>query len=158
MAHIALESLISQNDIRRLISGYCDAVSRRDADSVGVLFAADARVQIADFPERVGQVAIIDGLRRTLSSYCFLHQRCDIGLIDVDGDTARARLAVFETNRLNDADKLAMIFGIYEDNYKLIDKAWRFHRRRFTLQLRTMLPVAEIQQFTEFVPMFGMTP
>jgi hypothetical protein len=158
MTDTSLAALVAESAIRRLISGYGDSVSRRDPDSVRALFTPDARVRIADGAERVGHEAIVEGLRRTLSAYSFLHQKCDTGLIDVVGDHARARLATFETNRLSGTDSLAMIFGTYEDEYMLFGKEWRFHRRRFTLQLRTVVLVSEIQQLPDLVPAFTITP
>jgi hypothetical protein len=101
---------------------------------------------------RVGRDAIVEGMRRTITAFSFLHQKCDTGLIDVEGDRARARLGVFEANRLSGADSLGMFFGTYEDEYRLLDEGWLFHRRRYTLQFRALLPVAELQQFPDLVP------
>ena len=156
MTDTTLATLAAESAIRRLISSYCDAVSRRDADSVRTLFAPDARVQIADGAERVGRETIVEGMRRTIAAFSFLHQRCDTGLIDVAGDRARARLGVFEANRLSGADKLSIFFGTYEDEYSLLEAGWRFYRRRYTLQFRALLPVSEMQQFSDLVPLFPL--
>src|SRR5947209_5814155 len=94
-----LEALVAESGIKRLIAAYCDAVNRLDADAAAVLFAPDARVQIAHYPELTGQDRIHRGLQRTFAGSGFLHQRCDIGLIDVTGDCANARLSVFEVHR-----------------------------------------------------------
>ena len=158
MTDTLLATLIAERAVRRLISAYCDVVSRRDPDSAGVLFARDARVQIADGPERIGRNEIVEGLRRTMQGFSFLHQKCDTGLIDVEGGLARARIGVFESNRPAGAESLNMIFGTYEDEYRLLEEGWRFYRRRFTLQFRAVLPASEMQQFSDFVPGFSIVP
>lgn len=153
-----LATLAAENAIRRLVSLYCDAVARRDPDSAGMLFTPDARVRIADLPERVGRDEIVEGLRRTIAGFSFLHQKCDTGLIDVDGDVARARIAVFEANRPVGADSLNTIFGFYEDEFRMVEEGWRFHRRRFTLQARVLLPALEMEQFPDFAPGLAFVP
>jgi ketosteroid isomerase-like protein len=150
--------LAAESAIRRLISSYCDAVGRRDPDAVGLLFAPDAQVSIADMPPRVGRQEIVDGFRRTASGFSFLHQKCDTGLIDVDGDAARARLGVLEINRSIDAGSMNMIFGVYEDEYRRLEEGWRFHRRRFTLEYRVVLPALELQPFAAAAPLFEFAP
>ena len=158
MADSSLATLAAENAIRRLVSLYCDAVARRDPDAIAVLFTPDARVRISDLPERVGVQEIVEGLRRTMSAFSYLHQKCDTGLIDVDGQWARARLGVIEANRSNGADSLNMIFGFYEDELRLLQERWCFHRRKFTLQFRIVLPASEIQQFPDFMPAFAFAP
>lgn len=158
MAKASLATLAAENAIRRLISLYCDAVARGDPDSIAMLFTPDARVRIAHLPERVGREEIVEGLRQTMAAFSYLHQKCDTGLIDVDGDVARARLGVVEFNRSNGADSLNMIFGFYEDELMLLGEGWRFHRRRFTIRYRTVLPASEIQQFPEFLSAFAFAP
>jgi len=151
-------TLAAERAIRRLVSLYCDAVARRDADSIADLFTPDARVTIAHLPERVGREEIVEGLRRTMTAFTFLHQKCDTGLIDVEGDSARMRMCVTESNRAVGTDSLNTIFGFYEDEFKLIDEGWRFHRRRFTMQARVVVPASEMQEFPELVPAFAFAP
>jgi hypothetical protein len=158
MPNGGLDTLVAEHGIRRLISSYCDAVGRRDAASAGRLFAPDARVRIAGFPELVGRDAIVEGMRQSFAATGFLHQRCDSALIDVEGDRARGRLSVFEANRKPGQDALGIIFGFYEDDYVLLDERWCFSRRRYTLQLRTLLPASKIQQADEFIPSVVFAP
>ena len=158
MPDITLDRLLAEHGIRRLISSYCDAVGRLDAASAARLFAPDARVRIADFAELVGRDAIAEGLRQSFAATDFLHQRCGTGLIDVEGNSARARLSVFEVNRKPNQDALGMIFGFYEDEYARLDEGWRFFRRRYTLQLRALLPASKIQQVADFIPSSAFAP
>jgi ketosteroid isomerase-like protein len=153
-----LTTLVAERAIRRLISLYCGAVSRHDPDAIAELFAPDARVTIAHLPERVGREAIVEGFRATLAAFSYLHQKCDTGLIDVDGDTARAQLDVVELNRAVGADSFNMIFGTYEDEFRRREEGWRFACRRFTLQFRAVLPAAQLQELPGFVPAFAFAP
>jgi hypothetical protein len=155
MPNDGLETLVAERGIRRLVSSYCDAVGRLDAASAARLFAPDARVKIAGFPELVGRDAIAEGLRQSFAATGFLYQQCDTGLIDVDGDRARARLSVFEVNRKPNQDALGIIFGFYEDEYALLDERWCFLRRRYTLQLRGLVPTSKMQQLADFIPSFA---
>lgn len=148
----------ARESIRRLLSLYCDSVARRDADAVGLLFTEDARVRIAGGAERIGRSAIVEGLRGTISQFGFLHQKCDTGLIDVAGDTARSRIGVMEMNQASGASEFNMIFGVYEDEYRLTGEGWRFARRDFTFQYRAILPAAETRHFQEFRPAYPFAP
>ena len=156
MSDHLLERLGAESAIRRLIARYSDAVSRKDADAIGPLFTPDARVTIADGPVRIGTREIVDGLRRTISGFSFLHQKCDTGLIDVDGESARARIGIFEANRQLGADSLSLIFGTYEDEFRRFQGEWRYHRRRFTLTYRVVVPAAQIEHFADFRPAFQL--
>lgn len=151
-----LEVVMAENAIRRLVSGYCDGVGRRDADAACMGFAPDVRVRIAHLPVRIGHTAAVEGLRSTISGYTFLHQKCDTGLIDVMGDRARARLGVLEMNQAIGGDSLFMMTGIYEDEYILLAEGWRIHRRHFTPQAGMSLPASAIQLFPDFVPAFAI--
>lgn len=158
MADPGLATLVAESAIRRLICAYCDAVGRLDAEGAGRLFAADATVRIADFPELVGREAITEGMRQTFALSSLLHMQCEIGLIDVTGETGRARLPVFELSRRPEQDFLSVILGTYEDDYVLREEGWRFARRRYTMRSRAMVPIAKIQLMPPFTPMFPIAP
>ena len=145
MSEILLQRLEAESHIRRLIGLYCDAVNRRDADAAGALFAPDAAIRIADFPGISGAEAIREGMRQTFAHHAFLRQQCDVGLIDVDGDSARARLSVFEASHKAGEEGVSLIFGFYEDEYVRLAAGWRFWRRRYTMQFRSRVPVTKLQ-------------
>jgi ketosteroid isomerase-like protein len=155
MTDVTLETLASERAIRRMVSAYCDAVNRLDADAAGALFAPDAVIRIADYPEIAGREAIAAGLRQTFAASGFLFQQCDTGLLDIDGTTARARLSVLEANRKQDEDRIGLIFGLYEDEYVRLDEGWRFARRRYTLRLRTLIEAEKIDAIPGFAPLSG---
>jgi len=139
MSEDLLANLEAERLIRRLIAGYGEAVALGDAELARELFAEDAEVRIADKPVRVGREDIVAGFARTLSAFRWLDQKSDLGLIEVEGDKARARYQVTEFNEAAVSGEVAMITGTYEDDYVRLGKAWYFHRRRFTLRSRTVL-------------------
>ena len=145
MTDTVLDRLEAESAIRRLVGLYCDAVNRRDPEAAALLFAPDAAIRIAQFPEISGAEAIRDGFRQTFGLHAFLRQQCDASLIDVDGDRARARLAVFEAAQREGDEALSLIFGFYEDEYVRRAEGWRFWRRRYFLQSRSRVPVDKIQ-------------
>lgn len=145
MSEDVINRLEAESAIRRLIGLYCDAVNRRDADAAGMLFAPDAAIRIADFPGISGAEAITEGMRQTFAHHAFLRQQCDVGLVDVDGDSARARLSVFEASHRAGEDGVSLIFGFYEDDYVRLAAGWRFWRRRYVLQFRSRVPVDKLQ-------------
>lgn len=147
-----LQELAAKEAIRRLVAAYCDAVARRDADAAGALFAPDAAIRIAGFPELSGRAAITEGMRASFAAAAFLHQRCDPGLIDVAGNAAQARHPVFEVIRRPDENALGLVFGFYEDRYVRLAEGWRFARRRYAMQSRVLLPAEKVQDAAEFVP------
>ncbi len=133
--------------IQRLVSCYCDAVHRLDAASCGKLFTPDGSIKIADYPEFRGQEAITAAMAKTFSKFSFIHQRCDTGLIDIDGDEARSRLAVFESSHRQGDEGVQIIYGTYEDEYRLLDEGWRFYQRRYSIQATGQATVKDFQVF-----------
>ena len=145
MSDSLLQRREAESAIRRLVGLYCDAVNQCDADAAGLLFAPDAAIRIADFPGISGADAIREGMRQTFAHHAFLRQQCDVGLIDVDGDSAKARLSVFEASHRAGEEGVSLIFGFYEDEYARLAEGWRFWRRRYVMQFRARVPVDKLQ-------------
>lgn len=133
--------------IRRLVANYCAAVGRLDAAAAAALFAPDARVQIHDFPELVGRAAIAEGLAATFAHFAFIHHACDTALIQVAGERASGWLNIFEATHRRDREGLNLVFGTYQDEYRLTREGWRFAQRRFHLRARARLPVVQLECF-----------
>ena len=146
MSEALLARLEAESAIRRLVGLYCDAVNQADADAAARLFAPDCRVRIADGPEIAGREVLLDEMRQSFGAFDFLRMQCTVVAIDVEGDTARARLLVHETTHKSGADDLGELWGNYEDLYVRLPEGWRFQRRRYTLQLRARVPVAKLQR------------
>ena len=154
MSEERLARLEAREAIRRVLSLYGDAVRRKDPDAIAGLFTPDAEVTIAGGKTRVGRSEIVEGLRNTASGFEFLSQKSDPGLIDVAGGEARARVGVIEANQPLGTDRINLVFGIYEDEYRQFEGHWRFHRRNFTLQQVASLQAAEITKFAAFEAAF----
>lgn len=158
MSEDLLARLEAESAVRRLIGLYCDAVNRADADAASRLFAPDCRVRIADGPEIAGREVLAQGMRHSFGAFDFLRMQCGVVAIDVEGDTARARLLVHETTHKPGADDLGELWGNYEDEYVRLPEGWRFQRRRYTLQLRARVPVSKLQQIDGFDLGFSFEP
>jgi ketosteroid isomerase-like protein len=158
MSDALLARLEAESAIRRLVGLYCDAVNRRDADAAGLLFAPDCRITIADGPERMGREVQTEGMRQSFAPFDFLRQQCDVVAIDVDGACARSRLLVFEATHKRGDEAIGHIWGNYEDEYVRLPEGWRFQSRRYTLQLRSLVPTARLQHVAGFGPGFVFEP
>lgn len=158
MSDSLLARLEAESAIRRLVGLYCDAVNRADAEAAARLFAADCRVRIADGPEILGRDILVDGMRQSFGAFDFLRMQCGVVAIDIEGDTAKARLLVHETTHKPGADDLGELWGNYEDEYVRLPEGWRFQRRRYTLQLRVRVPVSRLQRAEGLELGFGFEP
>lgn len=158
MSESVLARLEAESAVRRLVGLYCDAVNRLDAAAAIALYAPDAAIRIADGPEIAGVEAIGAGMVQSFANFDFLRMQCTIVAIDVDGDRARARLLVHEAAHKPGEDTLGLLWGNYEDEYARLAEGWRFHRRRYTLQLRAKVPAAKMQQVAGFDLAFAFEP
>jgi uncharacterized protein (TIGR02246 family) len=126
-----LQRLIDESEIRALAAGYSDAVRRNDPDQAAGTYAEDGVLMAFSGPEIVGRAAIREALARVLAPHSFVMQTCEGGLIEVNGDTAKARWSVTEWINPKDTKKLSISLGVYEDTLARTAEGWRFKRRRF---------------------------
>ena len=158
MSEELLARLEAESAIRRLVGLYCDAINRLEPKAAAALYAPDATIRIAGGPEIHGAEAIEAGMVLSLGNFDFLRMQCGISAIDVQGDRAQARLLVFEaTHKLGDG-QMGLLWGVYEDRHVSLAQGWRFQRRDYTLQLRTMVPVAKMQQVEGLDLAFSFAP
>ena len=145
-----LARLEAESAVRRLTGLYCDAVNRLDAAAAIALYAPDAVIRIAGGPDIAGAEAIGAGMAASFAHFDFLRMQCTVSAIDVEGDTARARLLVFETTHKPGEDTLGLLWGQYEDQHVRLPDGWRFQRRTYTLQLRAKVAAAKLQHVPGF--------
>jgi hypothetical protein len=126
-----LQTLIAESEIRALAAGYSDAVRRCDPDQAAGTYAEDGVLMAFSGPEIIGRPAIRDALARVLTPQSFVLQTCEGGLIEVSGDTAKARWSVTEWVNPKDTKDLRISLGVYEDTVVRLPEGWRFKRRRF---------------------------
>jgi hypothetical protein len=144
-----LAQVEDENAIRRLVAFYSDAVTHLDASRAASIYTHDGCISVAG-TEIIGQSAIEEGMRQTFSAFALLQLIAHGGLIDVDGDRARARWSTIELAVRRESMELSCIFGRYEDELVRLAEGWRFKRRTFTLAGRALLDAAKLQLNTGF--------
>lgn len=126
-----LERMLDELAIRSLTASYTDALNRGDVDAIGRVYDDDAVFAMMERPIVTGRDAILDVLRHTLSRYQLVMQLLHSGVVQVDGDVARARWQITEFQILVDGGR-RFIAGRYEDEYARRARGWQFTRRTFT--------------------------
>jgi uncharacterized protein (TIGR02246 family) len=126
-----LQKVIDESDIRALAARYSDAVRRCDPVQAAETYAEDGVLMAFSGPEIVGRAAVQEALTRVLPKTNFVMQLCEGGLIEVDGDTAKARWSVTEWIINKENQEVRVSLGVYEDVVVRLPEGWRFKRRRF---------------------------
>jgi ketosteroid isomerase-like protein len=136
--------------IRALTAYYSDAVTHLDAARAASIYAEDGCVSIAGAAIH-GRAAIEDGMRQSFAAFDLLQLIEHGGLVEADGDTARARWSTIELTIKRGGKDLNIIFGRYEDELVRLTEGWRFKRRSFTMGGRAQIEAAKVQVNPEFV-------
>ncbi len=123
--------LADDHAIRALTYSYTDAINRADIDDIAQVYDDDAVFTMMDRPSVVGRVAILDTLRSTVARYQLVMQLLHSGVVQLDGDRARARWQVTELQITNDGES-RFVAGRYEDEHVRRADGWKFARRAFT--------------------------
>jgi hypothetical protein len=95
--------------------------------------------------EIAGRAAIEDGLRETLAAFSLLQLIQHAGIIEIDGDQAKARWSTIELAVRKDREQINIIFGRYEDLLVRRPEGWRFMRREFALAGRSLVESTKLQ-------------
>ena len=117
--------------IRTLTASYTDGVNRSDVDDAMRTYADDAVFTMMDRPSVVGKAAIADVLRATVERYELITQLVHSGVVQLDGDRARARWQITELQVARDGTR-RLVVGRYEDEHARLPDGWRFTSRAFT--------------------------
>ncbi len=123
--------LDDEHAIRTLTASYTDAINRCDIDDIAPVYDDDAVFTMMDRPSVVGREAILDVLRSTVARYQLVMQLVHSGVVQVDGDRARARWQITELQIMNDGTP-RFVAGRYEDEHARRSDGWKFARRTFT--------------------------
>lgn len=134
--------------VRNLANAYSHAVMRLDAEAAAAVYAEDGVLSAFNFPESVGRATIARNLTMTLAPIQFIIQTCAAGVVDIDGDQARANWSVTEWLQFKGKDELSCCFGVYEDTAVRTAEGWRFKRRRFHPFFRGSVPATGRQYDT----------
>ncbi len=117
--------------IQRLAQIYADGVMQRDAELWGNTFTADGEWHLgADRPPVQGRENLKAFWSQVMAGYPNVLHWVQPGVIEVDGDRARARFYIQEN--IKDAEGNAFrVAGVYNDELAKENGEWRFAVRRF---------------------------
>jgi hypothetical protein len=122
--------------INQLAAAYADAVSRGRIAEACLTYADDGELHSPTTAPAIGRAAVIETITRTCASLEFVFQTVHQGLVQIDGDVARARFPITEwARRMSDARPIQFL-GVYDDECARTPQGWRFSRR--TLVPRTI--------------------
>lgn len=123
--------LADEHAIRTLTASYTDAINRAAVDDIAAVYDDEAVFTMMDRPSVVGRTAILETLRATVARYQLVMQLLHSGVVQIDGDRARARWQITELQIINDGNS-RFVAGRYEDEHVRRDDGWKFARRTFT--------------------------
>lgn len=117
--------------IRELVATYGDAVTRRDADAWGALWAEDSFWSLPGVPgmERIeGRAAIVAAWVEGMKAFPFQVNIQTPGSLEVNGDHASGRCYTHERVKTTD-DTPQVWINVYHDEYVRKDGRWLFKSR-----------------------------
>lgn len=123
--------LSDDHAIRALTASYTDAINRFDIDDIAHVYDEDSVLTMMDRPSIVGRPAILDMLRATVARYQLVMQLLHSGVVQLDGDHARARWQITELQVTLEGEP-RFVAGRYEDELVRRARGWQFSRRTFT--------------------------
>ncbi|MFC5380758.1 nuclear transport factor 2 family protein [Aquipuribacter nitratireducens] len=129
-ARAAIDLLLSESQINRLVREYCHGVDKRDADRFMAVWAEDAVWQVG--PEQVfrGHTAILDGAQRQWDAFGQMHHWAANVVIDIEPgeDRATGESDVDVTVEMVDG-RWVRGGGTYRDQYVREHGQWKIARR-----------------------------
>jgi uncharacterized protein (TIGR02246 family) len=117
--------------IAELNGTYADGVVRIDAGTWASVWADDAHWDLMGH-QTEGKEAIVTFWNGAMSGLEAVSFHCVPCMIEVTGDTARARVQTQEILKPRDA-KARHVGGLYEDELRKIDGRWLFTSRTFKI-------------------------
>lgn len=129
-ARAALDLLLSESEITRLVHEYCHGIDKRDADRFMAVWAEDAVWQVG--PEQVfrGHAGILDAAKRQWDAFGQMHHWSANLVLDVEPGENRAtgESDVDVTVEMTDG-RWVRGGGTYRDVYVREHGHWKFQRR-----------------------------
>jgi 3-phenylpropionate/cinnamic acid dioxygenase small subunit len=119
--------------IQDLIARYADLIDRRDFSGLDALFTDDARIDFSTFNGPVGNLADTKAfLASSLPLFDRSQHMMGLPLIEIDGDTARARTSCnnpMVSTRPDGTTSVWLIGLWYDDELRRSSDGWRFSAR-----------------------------
>lgn len=122
--------------INHLAAAYAEAVSRGEIAEACLTYTKDGELHSPTTPPAVGRAAVIETITKACADLEFVFQTVHLGLVVVDGNTARARFPITEWARRRSDGRPIQFLGVYDDQCVRTADGWRFARR--TLSPRTI--------------------
>lgn len=120
-------------EIQNLVARYADAVTRRDFGALAAVFTPDAVWDATGSTKlRYEGDALVPGIRSIIEMSSFLTQVHSPAIVEIDGDSASARVTALEVGEIESYDLRFEQLGFYEDSLRKVDGRWLFTERRFT--------------------------
>ena len=117
-------------EIQRLAQVYADGVMQRDADIWGDTFTEDGIWVLPGMDGVQGRDTLKAFWTQVMSGYPNVLHWVQPGIITVDGDSATARFYVQENIKDANGDSFR-VAGVYNDELRREEGAWKFAVRRF---------------------------
>jgi ketosteroid isomerase-like protein len=115
--------------ITHLAAAYAEAVSRGDVTEACMTYADDGELHTPTTQPAIGRDAVIATIAASVAPLELVFQTVHQGLVEVDGDTARARFPITEWARRESDSRPIQFLGLYEDVCVRTAEGWRFARR-----------------------------
>lgn len=126
-----VQQLEDIESIRRLKARYCDCADHRDETGWSTLFTDDAVWDGGRFGRIEGIEEIEEFFHEIPKRVPFSKHYVTNAIIDVDGDEARARWYLIAACTVALGNEAVWGAGVYDEEYRRVDGAWRIHRLRF---------------------------
>ena len=123
--------------IRTLAATYTDTINRRLAEQAVALYAPDG-VLIFDGGRPITGDRLLKNFRYVLDTYPFIFQMTHSGIVELNGDTAKARWWLSEIGYNKTEHRLWA--GTYEDELVRLPQGWRFKQRLLTTHFTAPYP------------------
>lgn len=128
--------------IQQVLNRYTEAASRRDLEAVAQTFHPSGIWELTAFDMKVeGRDAIVKTMRDFLEPMDYLVQTNSPAVIEVDGDTARARATIREGAKFSGKDEAMEVLGIYNDELVRTPDGWQFTHRVFNMLAMNSKPL-----------------
>lgn len=123
-----LDDLVERDRVARVLFAYADHVDRAQVDPLLALFTTDARFdfgfgRVFEGHEQLGQL-----FERLALNEATSHHVSNV-VVDVEGDEATARSAVYAFHRRAGTGDEVHLWGRYTDRLVRVDGAWLFRER-----------------------------
>ncbi|MET0379149.1 MAG: nuclear transport factor 2 family protein [Spongiibacteraceae bacterium] len=126
-----MNSSVDEVAIRNLAASYTDAINRRNAQEAASVYAPDGTACL-DSGQVVPGDKMAKNFRNVLENLPFVFQMTHSGIVEVNGDVAKARWWLSEVQLFKGESQYRFWAGTYEDELVRLPQGWRFQHRRLT--------------------------